>query len=237
MTKDNSAESKSFFRELKSQIRKDQLFALIKKHQKITSVFLVLVILLSISFAGWSWFQQSQAKQYSKILHQSLIDEQNGETEKSTIALQQIYQSSAPVGVKQIASLRYAANLIKSGKNQQAIDIYLNVNKNTKFDQYVREYAGLIALKILVDNSKSDDRAKILSLEAQLEKNSKFLKYQIIEQKGLLLWSLQDFKAANEVFESIASNIEASDLLKKRAVEMVNIYKSKFLAENIKNNK
>jgi hypothetical protein len=224
MINGNSEESKSFFRELKSKIQKDQLLFIIKKYQKIISIILIALILFSIFYTCWSWYQKNQSKKYSIILHQSLIDDQNGNTKKSTLALKQIYQSSASTKVKQIASLRYAISLTKDGKNEQAIEVYLNINKNKKFDQYVREYAGLIALKTLVSSSKINDKEKILSLGNKLEKDSKFLKYQIIEQKGLLLWNLREFKGANETFKTIVNNPEASDQIKQRAKEMIDMY-------------
>ncbi len=225
---DNNPESKSLIRDLKSQIRKEKLFSLAKTHLKTLIYCLSLVILIAVFLATFSFYNQVQSKKYSSILHQAMIDEQNGDQAKSEESLKNIYESSAPAGVKEIASLKYAAHLMKNGKSDQGIEVYLTINKNKKFDTYVREYSGLIALKALVDIDNQDDRDKILTLEAKLEKESKVLKYHIIEQKGIFLWNSGDFEVANAAFKTIAENLETSETLKKRAVEMVNIYKSKF---------
>lgn len=228
MTTDNHLESKSLIKHIKFQIHKDKICNLAKTHKKNIAYFLAVVVVAIIILVGNSSYQQFQAKKYSTILHQAMIDEQNGEIEKSTAALKKIYESNAPAGVKQIASLTYLSRLMTEGKSSEAIDGYLAINQNTKFDKYVREYAGLNALKISIDHIKIEDKDRLLALANKLEKGSKILKNYITEQKGLLLWSVGDLKAANDIFESLANNLEASDLLKKRAAEMVDIYKSKF---------
>jgi hypothetical protein len=225
---DNTPESKSLIRELKSQIRKEKIFSLAKTHQKNLTYFLSLVVLVAVFFAAFSFYTQNQSKKYSTILHQSIIDEQNGEKTNSREALKNIYESNAPAGVKGISSLKYAASLMRDGKIEEGIDAYVAISKNKKFNDYVREYSGLIALKTLVDLNKPENKDQIIALESRLEKESRTLKYYIIEQKGVFLWNSGDFKTANEAFKSIAENIETPEALKKRAIEMVEIYKSKF---------
>jgi hypothetical protein len=224
---DNSAAS-SLIRDLKSQIRKDKLFALAKAHQKTITYCLSLVILVAVLLTIFSFYTQIQATKYSTILHQAMIDERNGEKAKSEASLKEIYESSAPAGVKSIASLKYAAILMKDGKTDEAIEAYLTINKNRRFDAFVREYSGLVALKTLVDADKKENQEKVTALIAKLEKSSKTLKFHILEQKGLFLWNSGDFKGANEVFKSITENLEAPDMLRKRTTEMANIYKSRF---------
>ena len=219
---------KSFIKNIQLGIIKEKLYSLVKYYQKHLSYVAATIAVLLVCWGAFSWYDLVQSKKYSVILHQSMIDEQSGEIEKSVEALKKIYQSGAPAGVKEIASLKYALSLIKNGKNDEALEVYLKTNQNTKFDQYIREYSGLVALKMMVDENKSENKEKILALEAKLEKKSKTLKYHIIEQKGLFLWHSGDFKAANEIFSSLASNPESSEFLKKRSQEMVAIYKSKF---------
>lgn len=225
---DNNPESRSLIRDLKSHVRKEKLISLAKTHQKNLTYALSLAVLVVIFLTAFSFYNQIQAKKYSTILHQAMIDEQIGDKAKSLESLKQIYDSSAPAGVKEISSLKYAANLMRSGKTDEAIEAYLEINKNRKFDDFIREYSGLVALKTLVDMDKKENQEKITTLEARLEKQSKTLKYHIIEQKGLFLWNSGDFKAANAAFKSISENLEAPDMLKKRAAEMVGIYKSRF---------
>jgi len=227
----DNQESKSLIRDLKSHVRKEKVLALAKTHQKNIVYLLSLGALVAAFLISFSFYSQYQSKKYSTILHQAMIDEQNGEKAKSDQALKDIYESSAPTGVKEISSLKYATRLMQEGKTNEGVEAYLAINQNKKFNDYVREYSGLIALKTLVDNNKPENKDKIVALISRLEKESKTLKYYIIEQKGVFLWNEGDFKTANEAFKSIAENLETPEALKKRAIEMVDIYKSKFGGE------
>jgi hypothetical protein len=229
----DNQESKSLIRDLKSHVRKEKILSLAKTHQRNIIYLLSLGSLFAALLISFSFYSQYQSKKYSTILHQAMIDEQNGEKAKSNQALKDIYESRAPAGVKEIASLKYAARLMGEGQTNEGVETYLVINKNTQFNDYVREYSGLIALKTLVDNNKPENKDKIIALASRLEKESKTLKYYIIEQKGVFLWNEGDFKTANEAFKSIAENLETPEALKKRAMEMVDIYKSKFGEEII----
>ncbi len=229
----DNQESKSLLRDLKSNIRKEKILSLAKTHQRNIIYLISLGALVAALFTAFSFYSQSQSKKYSTILHQAMIDEQNGEKAKAEQSLKDIYESSAPAGVKEIASLKYAAKLMGEGQINEGIEAYLAINQNRKFNDYVREYSGLIALKTLIDNNNPENKDKIIALASRLEKESKTLKYYIIEQKGVFLWNEGDFKTANEAFKSIAENIETPEALKKRTTEMVDIYKSKFGEEII----
>jgi len=225
-------ESNSLIREIKAQLRQEKIIAHLKTNQKLIICFVSAAVFGLVVSTSVSFYNQVQSKKYSAILHQAIIDEQKGELEKSTAALKQIYESNAPAGVKEIASLKYAAQILKNDQDQAA-EIYLLINKNKRFDSYIREYSGLIALKILVSKDKKENQEKIaqekiIALESDLEKNSKILKYHIMEQKGINEWNNDNFKEANQVFQSLADNPEVSEVLKKRAVEMTSLYSSRF---------
>ena len=220
-------ESNSLIREIKAQLRQEKIIGHLKTNQKLIICFVSAAVFGLAVWASVSFYNQAQSKKYSAILHQAIIDEQKGELEKSTAALKQIYESNAPAGVKEIASLKYAAQILKNDQDQAA-EIYLLINKNKRFDSYIREYSGLIALKILVSKDQKENQEKIIALESDLEKNSKILKYHIIEQKGINEWNNDNFKEANQVFQSLADNPEVSEVLKKRAVEMTSLYSSRF---------
>ncbi|MES2676820.1 MAG: hypothetical protein V4612_00700 [Pseudomonadota bacterium] len=230
---DNQTESNSLIRELKAQMRHEKIMGHLKTNQKLIIGFLAAIVAAAIIWTSVSFYNQIQSKKYSAILHQAMIDEQKGELEKSTATLKQIYQSHAPAGVKEIASLKYAAQILKNDQDQAA-EIYLAINKNKRFDSYVREYSGLIALKIFVGEDRPENQEKIMALISSLEKNSKILQYHILEQKGINQWNVGNFKEANQVFKSLADNPEVSDMLKKRAAEMVALYVSRFGAEEEK---
>ena len=145
-------ESKALIKDLKSQMRQEKIIGYLKTHKKLISYFLSAIILLAITWASISFYSKIQSKKYSAILHQAMIDERNGEMEKSLAALEKIYKSSAPSGVKEIASLKYAAQLLEQNQSEQAVATYLTINKNKKSIFFICYMCVKINIKrILVD--------------------------------------------------------------------------------------
>jgi hypothetical protein len=229
MTKESQIESNSLLKEIKSEIKKDQIFKIWTEYKKPIITTIILVALASISWVALEVHNHKQAEKYSAILHQILIDDINQKNSNEIQAdLKSIYKEEAsPFGIKEISLLKSAAAFLKEGNKQKAIDTYIEINENKKFDQFSREYSGLIALKILI-NSKGDNKNKIISLATKLEGNSNILKYYIMEQRAIFQWNEGNFKIANEIFNNISKNPEVPASLKKRTQEMNKIYISKF---------
>lgn len=217
---------KSFVENLRPHFQKDQIIVHLNNHQKKIIIVILTAIAILAVWGGYCFYEKSQSKKYSGLLHQALIFEQSRQLEKSNAILKEIYESSAPSGVRQIASLKYASQILSSGNNEKAIEIYLKINKTKSFDQYIREYAGLIGLRTMIGVEKNKE--KISALISNLEKNSKILKYYIIEQKAIFAWENKEFKTAGEIFKILSQNPEVTGALKIRAEEMAKIYEEKF---------
>lgn len=217
---------KSFFENLRPHFQKDQIIVHLNNHQKKIVIVILTAVVILVVWSGYCFYEKSQSKKYSKLLHQALISEQSGKFEKSNATLKEIYESSAPSGVREIASLKYASQTLSSGNHEKAIQIYLKINKTKSFDQYIREYAGLIALRTMISVEK--DKEKVSALISNLEKNSKILKYYVLEQKAIFAWENKEFKTAGEIFTNLSKNPEVTGALKIRADEMAKIYEEKF---------
>ncbi|MFT5703955.1 MAG: hypothetical protein ACJAZX_000036 [Rickettsiales bacterium] len=226
---DQENESNSLTRELKAGMRKEKIVHHLRTNQKRIITVLSIAILAALIWSGWTLFNKIQSEKYSAMLHEAMVENRGGDLESSLDILQEISESSAPKGVKSIASLQYAGGLFQTGEAEKSIEVYLAINKNKNFDQYVREYAGLAVLKIMTNNmTRGADKEKFYSLADDLEKNSRALKYHIIEQKGYFEWRLENFDEANKLFSNLIKNPEVSDMIAKRSEEMVEIYNSRF---------
>src|SRR5690606_4304034 len=87
----------------------------------------------------YSIYQKNNEEKYSAIFHQSLIYQQLGDAQKAKAELEKIVNSSAPSGVKSLASLRYAAFLLEERKLNEVKTIYADVNNCTFCDAYVKD--------------------------------------------------------------------------------------------------
>ena len=221
MTKDTqAAKEEQSIREIEEELRKEKLKKIWKKYSKYiiySIIIIVIAILLSISYF---FYKEKQNKKFSEILNNAIVTMDLDK--KSAIQdLEKIYYSkSAPHNIKLLASMRYANALFKNNQINDSISIYLEVNKNTKYDQYIREIAGLYALKTMVDTNNKEFESKIIDLILDLESSTQYLKYFIVEQKGIFEWSRGNYKIAYDIFDNLLKNPEASNQLKYRAEQM-----------------
>ena len=112
-----SSDIKHILKQASSEIRNENIAKIFRKNKKILFVILSVAIASSIIFTAYKINQKSQQEKYSEILHQSMIDQQLGDIEKAKKNLKEIYDSSsAPNGVKSLASLRYAGILLEKTK-------------------------------------------------------------------------------------------------------------------------
>ena len=158
------------------------------------------------------------------MLHQSMIDQQLGDIEKTKQTLKTIHESStAPSGVKSLASIRYAGILLDEGNKEEAIKVYKEVNDCNFCDNYIKELSGLLMVRTIMtdDNLVGDENLadKIL----KIENNSKILRYYIAEQRGYLEMNKNNLAKAYEIFEMISKNPDVKENLKNRASDAMKI--------------
>ena len=219
-----SSDIKHILKQASSEIRNENIAKIFRKNKKILFVILSVAIASSIIFTAYKINQKSQQEKYSEILHQSMIDQQLGDIEKAKKNLKEIYDSSsAPNGVKSLASLRYAGILLEENKKSEAINVYSEVNKCRFCDNYIKELAGLLMVRTLMTEeevlTKTDLSEKILAVE----NNSKILRYYIAEQRGYLEMNKNNLEKSYQIFEMIAKNPEVREDLKNRASDAMKI--------------
>ena len=219
-----SSDIKHILKQANSEIRNENIAKIFKNNKKILLIILGFSIASSIIFTAYKINQKSLQEKYSEILHQSMIDQQLGDVEKAKKNLKEIYDSSsAPSGVKSLASLRYAGILLEENNKSEAINVYAEVNKCRFCDNYIKELAGLLMVRTLMTEedavSKNDLPEKILAVE----NNSKILRYYIAEQRGYLEMNKNNLEKSYQIFEMIAKNPEAREDLKNRASDAMKI--------------
>jgi hypothetical protein len=216
--------AKLLIKDLERQAQKDKILAFILKNKKLIALALAALVLFSVLLSFLAWQQQKIAEESSAQLHLATKNSQDGQLQKAQQNLQEIFEGKAPQGVKAISALKNAGILLEQENFAKALEQYLQINKNGKFDPFIREYAGLNALKIMI--LQKDQQSKILQLADELEKNSKILKYQILEQKALAQLSFGQFAAGQKILENLLHNPETSQIVKARAEEILKIYQN-----------
>ena len=219
-----SSDIKHILKQANSEIRNENIAKIFRKNKKILFVILGVAITSSIIFTAYKINQKSQQEKYSEILHQSMIDQQLGDIEKAKKNLKEIYDSSsAPNGVKSLASLRYAGILLEENKKSEAINVYSEVNKCRFCDNYIKELAGLLMVRTLMTEEEALTKIDLSEKILAVENNSKILRYYIAEQRGYLEMNKNNLEKSYQIFEMIAKNPEVREDLKNRASDAMKI--------------
>lgn len=204
----------------KAQAKRDAVFGFIIKNSKVAIKITIVAISVAVVSVGYSLYQKSKQEKYSEKLHRALVDQQIGETEKFRAALKEIAESkSAPGGVKSLASLRYGALLMQEGKQEEAVKIYLNVADCRSCEDYTRDLARLLVVKVWMADSAELAKEDLVSRIKKLEDASDILKFNIAEQRALLELSKGNREEAKKIFSEIEKGAEKHPSLKARAAD------------------
>lgn len=202
----------------RAQVRKENFKNFFYKNKKIIKALVVLGFLAAIIFLAWSAINNYRQEKFSEILHQSLIDQQIGDAPKAKENLKKIYEAKlAPSGVRSLASLRYASIIFDEGEKSQAAEIYAEINKCHSCDNYVRELAGLLAVKSWMADENEVKKEDLNARIEKIENRAKLLKYYISEQRAILEMQKNNLEKSYQLFDLIAKSSESSSALKARA--------------------
>jgi hypothetical protein len=204
----------------RAEARSDNLKRFFSKNSKIISKLFIVLLLAVVAFFVYSSYRKMQAEKFSKILHRSLLSQQAGELDKARLDLEEIYKSdSAPSGVKSLASLRLAAFLLEEGKLNDATKIYQEVNNCRLCDDYVKDLAGLLMIKLWVADALELQKEDLSKKIAEIEDNASVLKFQISEQRAIVEMYKGNLEESYKIFESIEKSSDASQAVKLRAAD------------------
>ena len=197
---------------------------------------IISAILLS-SYGVYCIFENSQAKKYSAILHESLLAQQTGDIKTAKEKLLQIHQSKfVPANVSAIASIRYAGFLIEEGNKKEAGEIYFSVNNCFSCNNYLSDLAGLLAVSTWL----SDDELMKTDLSEKVNKiykKSRELKFYIAEQRGFYEMQKNNLAVANKVFAEIIDDVNADKAIKARAQDAKKMLIQKGFKEEVEESK
>jgi hypothetical protein len=198
--------------------RSDKLRKFLNKNKKHFSRLIIIALVALVIFFSYRAFQRSQQEKFSEILHQSLIYQQIGELGKAKESLEKIYNSSsAPNGVKSLASLRLAAFLLESNNQVEALKVYAKVSDCRSCDAYVRDLGGLLMIKLWMTDSLEVAKEDLSTRIEKIENNAKPLKFHIAEQRALLELQKNNLEKSYQIFDLIVKSPEVSPALKARA--------------------
>lgn len=186
----------------------------------LAAVIIAIIVIISV--------QSSRSKNFSKLVHQSLIYQQSGDFDKAQKTLEEVYSASfVPGGIKSIAMLRYAAFLLGDGKTKEAQKVYADLHDCSSCNEYNRDLAGLILVKIWMSDDEELAKEDLDDRIEDIEDSSSILKNHVAEQRAILNMIKGDFEESREIYEEILEEEDVFEQLKERAKDSIKILKEK----------
>lgn len=206
------SDSDSFINEVTEEVRRDRLFALMRRYGWIA----VLAVLAIVGAAAWSEYTRAQDRARAQALGDALTSALDREGDARLEALAQIDPSS-PGGVAMVAFLR-ASELAATGREAEAATALERVAAEGELPEIYRQIASFKALTLQADTLPPQDRA--LRFEALLTPGSP-LRLLAQEQLALIAVETGDTALAIERFTEVLQDAEASADLQQRASQAI----------------
>ena len=212
----------------KAEVKRDAFLSFFRKNSRIALKVSLVVVTATIVWIGFATYKKANQEKFAEIFHRSLVDQQTGEIEKSKEKLKKIAEDkSAPSGIKSLASMRYAAFLLEENKKSEAVKIYLEVADCGSCEDYIRDLAKLLAVKVWMSDESELQKADLNERIKKLEDSAKILKENIAEQRAFLAIQKNNLEEAYKIFVEIEKNSEKQSSLKLRAADGIKMVKAK----------
>lgn len=212
----------------KAQAKRDAFFSFLGKNSRIAAKVLLVVAVAGVVAIGVSTYNKAQQEKFSEMFHRALMDQQVGEIDKAKESLKKIVtDKSAPSGIKSLASLRYAAFLLEENKKSEAVKTYLEIGDCRSCEDYVRDLARLLAVKVWMSDEAEMQKADLAERIKKVEDSASVLKGQIAEQRAFLELKKNNLEEAKKIFVEIEKNSEKQPGLKARAADGIKMVEAK----------
>ncbi len=207
------SDTDSFIEEVTEEVRRDRLFALMRRYGWIA----VLAVLLLVGGAAWNEWRKAQDLAAAQALGDGIVaalDQDDAAARAEALAA---IGSEQPKGDIVVSLLR-AAELEQAGEIAAAVDILDALSSNGEAAPIYRQLAGFKSVLLQADTLAADQRR--LRLEGLIQTGST-LRLLAEEQLALIDISEDAPQAAIERLQRIIDDAEATSGLRRRASQLI----------------
>ncbi|MDP4840331.1 MAG: tetratricopeptide repeat protein [Alphaproteobacteria bacterium] len=203
--------SDDLIKEIKEDIRNDQLVAFWNEYGNIVIGTVIAVVLMTVGYLFWHNLQEK------KILEQTLMYERNLEIDpsKGEKADYTPLIKDGSTGYRILGSFEQAR--LASG-TKEAEDLLKSMADDTSYDSFYREAAALQAIMRKFDSTHG---AVLLEELEPLVNKASPLQAAALELQAFSYLKLQQTKKASDVFLSVAKHPQAPQSMRVRAQAML----------------
>lgn len=207
------SDTDSFIEEVTEEVRRDRLFALMRRYGWIA----VLAVLLLVGGAAWNEWRKAQDLAAAQALGDGIVaalDQDDAAARAEALAA---IGSEQPKGDIVVSLLR-AAELEQAGEIAAAVEILDALSANGEAAPIYRQLAGFKSVLLQADTLAADQRR--LRLEGLIQTGST-LRLLAEEQLALIDISEDAPQAAIERLQRIIDDAEATSGLRRRASQLI----------------
>lgn len=207
------SDTDSFIEEVTEEVRRDRLFALMRRYGWI----FVLAVLLLVGGAAFLEFRKLQQRNAAEATGDAMLAalRENDPLERAAAFAKLSPQNS---GAQAVAAMLEASELVNSGEFDAAVEQLRKVENNADLPLIYRQVAGFKLLAIQGDGLSVDERRR--GYEALIGPGSA-IRLLAEEQLALIDVETGDVEAAAERLQAIASGAGATPGLRQRASQLI----------------
>ena len=206
------SDTDSFIDEVTEEVRRDRLFALVRKYGWIG----VLAVLLLVGGAAWNEWRKAQDTAQAQALGDGLLTALTQDTPEAALAqLDQLPTDRA--GATLVTGFAKAAQHLAAGDTQAAVAQFETLATDAQIAPAYRQLASFRALTLASTRSTAERR---LGFEALLQSTG-ILRLLAEEQLALLDIEEGNSDAAKERLYKIIADAETTAGLRRRAAQLI----------------
>ncbi len=223
-----SDQAKHLLAEAKAQAKKEFFKKLILRNQKaikLTAILATIFVIFCIAFAS---FKSAQITKYSALFQEAITQHEMRNYQQANESFKKIFEAKfSPSEIKSFAGLRYAAGLLDQDKKSEAAKVYEEISKCFSCDQYLKNLSALLLVKLWMSDEAQISSENLPEKIRKIENSATILRNQIAEQRGILQLQKNNLAESYKIFDLISKSQQASQSVKSRAQDYLNIIISK----------
>ena len=207
------SETDSFIEEVTEEVRRDRMFALLKRYGWV----LVLLIVLIVGGTAWQAWTKQQASDEAKALGDGILSAMDAEEARARAAGLETVRAEHP-GADATRRFLQASALLEAGEAERARETLQSIENNAEVPMIYRQIASFKALSASKDSLGVDERRAGFEALAQ---PGNLLRLLAEEQIGLIEIETGETAAAIDRFQAILNDAETTAGLQQRAAQVI----------------
>lgn len=207
------SDSESFIEEVNDEVRRDRLFAMLKKYGWIGAVVVVLIV----GGAAWSEYRKAQATAQAQALGDGMLTALSGEIPETRLSALQDLSANTPTA-QALVSLLTAAQAQQADEIDTAVAQLDAVATRGDIPEIYRQVASFKSLTLQAETLEADTRRQ--GFEALARAGSP-LRLLAVEQLALMDVGEGNTEAALDRFQTILEDAAVTSDLQQRALQVI----------------